>query len=202
MSSRSLHVVVHLTADVKKWAESPPDVEVCRPARCPRCGAASRPLGGRLGLWGHGLRDRQVRGPMAATHPAVTAVVRARRYVCRHCRATTTVLPRGAVARRHYSAGAIALACALYGVLGASLADTRARTSPWRSAEPGWPTLGRWLRGVEQRRLFPSVRPWPRGAPRRSQAERLATTAAAFAPADETPIDARAFAGAARAALG
>src|SRR5487761_2369842 len=130
-------------------------------------GAASRPLGGAMGLWGHGLRDRQMRGPVAADTAPATAVVRARRYRCRHCKVTLAVLPRGSLARRHYSAGAIVLACALYGMLGETLASTRGRISPWRSVEAGWPALERWLRAVERGVLFPRVRPWPRGAPGR-----------------------------------
>jgi hypothetical protein len=128
-------------------------------------------------------------------------VVRARRFVCRRCGATMTVLPRGSVARRHYSGEAIALACALYGMLGASLAETRVQTSPWRSTEPGWPSMGRWLRGVEQGVLFRCVRPWTRGSPSRVQAERVATTVMAFAPATARTVVERTFAGAARAAL-
>jgi hypothetical protein len=104
------------------------------------------------------------------------------------------------VARRHYGAGAIALACALYGMLGATLASARAQTSPWRSTEAGWPSLERWLRAVEERSLFRGVRPWPRGAPARARAERVAATAVAFAPAGAGSIQARAFAGAALAA--
>jgi hypothetical protein len=128
----------------------------------------------------------------------VTTVVRARRYRCRHCRVAMTVLPRGAVARRHYSAGAIALACALYGMLGVTLASTRERVSPWRSVEAGWPALERWLRAVEQGALFRSVRLWPRGAPWRARAERVAATAVASAPTtSDTSISAQAFAGAA-----
>lgn len=112
-----------------------------------------------------------------------------------------TVLPGGSVPRRQYSGQAIALACALYGRLGASLAETRAQTSPWRSVEPGWPSMGRWLRGVEQGELFRCVRPWTRGSPWRVQAERVATTVMAFAPAEGRAVAEQAFAGAARAAL-
>lgn len=112
-----------------------------------------------------------------------------------------TVLPRGAVARRHFSAGAIALACALYGLLGATLAEARRRASPWRSDEAGWPALGRWLRAVAHGDLFRHVRPWPRGAPARVGAERVAATAVALAPPSlMASIEVRAFAGAAIAA--
>lgn len=86
-------------------------------------------------------------------------------------------------------------------MLGETLASTRGRISPWRSVEAGWPALERWLRAVERGVLFPRVRPWPRGAPWRVRAERVAATAIAFAPtAGAGSLSARAFAGAALAA--
>jgi len=198
---RSVHVVVHSSIDVKKWVKSPPSVDGCRPVRCPSCGAASRPVGQSLGLWGHGVRRRQLRGPRDAEGEPTIAIVEARRFLCRRCRATMTVLPRGAIASRHFSAGAIALACALYGLCGVCLSDTRRRVSPWRSDEAGWPALGRWLRRIEQGRLFRGVRPWPRGASWRTRAERVAATAMALAREDASSIEARTFAGASWAAL-
>jgi len=200
MRIRSARVVVHSSLDVKNWAERVPDVEACRPSHCPRCGAAARPLGGPLVLVGHGLRSRQVRGSLeAGAAPAITVLL-VRRYRCRRCSGTTTVLPRGALAARHYGASAIAWACALYGMTGASLAATRARVSPWRSEEPGWPTLGRWLRSVEARALFPVVRPSQTNASARARAERVAATVLAFAPAGGVSLEARVFAGAPLAA--
>jgi hypothetical protein len=85
-------------------------------------------------------------------------------------------------------------------MLGATLASTRAQTSPWRSSEAGWPSLARWLRAVEERSLFRGVRPWPRGAPARARAERVAATLVAFTPGCTGSIQARAFEGAALAA--
>ena len=43
----------------------PPSVEEVRPARCPDCGVASKPVGGGVVVQGHGLRTRQLRGPQA-----------------------------------------------------------------------------------------------------------------------------------------
>ena len=59
--------IVYSAVEVKKWVERVPGVEQVRPARCSRCGAASRPLGAPLVVVGHGLRDRQVRGPAEVT---------------------------------------------------------------------------------------------------------------------------------------
>ena len=174
-------------------------METVRPARCPRCGAAACPLGGVLGLVGHGLRLRQLRGPLSAGVPAAVHTVVARRYRCRPCRAVVTVLPRGATRARHFSATAIALACVMYGLAGGSLRAVRSRVSPWRSTEPGWPAVARWLDAVARGSIFPQVRPWPPDWPRRRQAERVAAHVLAVAPAGG-PLDVRAFIGAERLA--
>lgn len=187
--------MVHSSIDVKSWVEQTPDVETARPAHCPGCGAAGRPVGEPLGLVGHGLRGRQLRGPLTADQQPAVHTIQARRYRCRRCRATITVLPRGAVRARHFSASAIALACVMYGLSGASLRATRARIAPWRSAEAGWPALGRWLDAIARRALFAAVRPWPRGWPRRRQAERVATSVLAMTAAGESR-EVRAYRGA------
>ncbi len=41
-----------------------PSVQEARPGQCPHCEVASRPVGGPLNLHGHGVRDRQLRGPL------------------------------------------------------------------------------------------------------------------------------------------
>lgn len=102
---------------------------------------------------------------------------------------------------RHYGAGAIALACVLYGMRGESLRATRARVSPWRSTEPGWPAMARWLRAIEAGAIFARVRPSPDGWPSRRKAERVAQSVLAVAPA-EAGIDVRIFTGAALLACG
>jgi hypothetical protein len=125
----------------------------------------------------------------------------ARRYKCRSCRAVIVVVPRGVVARRHFGAMAIGLACWLFGVLGLSAREVHRRTSDW--GEPGarWRTLGRWLDAVGQGRLFPLVRAWPASFHRRQQAERVARTLEALAPPSmSASAEARLFEGAARAA--
>lgn len=171
---------------VKLWTARPPAVDEVRPGCCPACNAPSRPAGAALGLQGHGLRERHQWGPVAAGGvPALIAIL-VRRYLCRSCGAVVVVGPRGLVRRRLYSAGAIALALALYGVAGFAPTEVRGRVSPLRivgpSAAAGWASLRRWCRAVRVRRLFPAVRALPGDATLRQVAARAATTLAAYAP--------------------
>lgn len=172
-----------------------------RPGRCPGCDAPSRPAGGGLGLHGHGLRERHQWGPgELGAAPSLIAVL-LRRYLCRSCGAVAVVGPRGLVRRRLYSAGAIALALALYGVLGLSPRGVRGRVNPLRIVGPtsatGWASLRRWCRAVRAGRLFPTVRGLPAEATRRQVAARAATTLAAYAPSSGgLAIESAAFIGA------
>lgn len=165
------------------------------------CGAAGRPAGAALGLHGHGLRERHQWGPAeVGAVPGLIAVL-ARRFRCRPCGAVVTVVPRGVVRRRLYSASAIALALALYGVAGLSPAEVRRRVSPLRivgtTAAAGWASLRRWSRAVRAGRLFPMVRALPTHATLRQVAARAATTLAAHAPgAGGLSIESAAFLGA------
>jgi hypothetical protein len=176
-------------------------VDAVRPGRCPACAAPARPAGGTLGLHGHGLRERHHWGPMAmGAAPVLTGIV-LRRYQCQICGAVIAVVPRGVVRRRLYSAGAVALALALYGVAGLSPAAVRRRVSPLQivgtTAAAGWTSLRRWSHAVRAGRLFPVVRALPAGATLRQVAARAATTLAACAPgAGGLPVTAAAFIGA------
>jgi len=126
--------------------------------------------------------------------------IEARRYRCRTCGHTATVVPRGVVGRRHYSAYAIALACLLWSFGQWSLGEVRRRVAPGRTDEPGWAAMGRWLRAVEAGRLFRVVRPWPADFLPRQRAERVAATVMALAPRTSAPVEEQLFAGAALAA--
>jgi len=201
LRKRSASVVVHSFIDVKSWAARTPSVEVARPARCPRCGGAGCPTGELLGLVGHGLRMRQVRGAIEPEGLAVVHTLWVRRYRCCHCSAAVTVVPRGCVPARHYGAAAIGLACVLYGLGGESLISTRARVSPWKSAEPGWPAMGRWLRAIDGGAIFPRLRPCPGHWRARRRAGRVAQSVLAVAPTEGT-LEQRVFDGAARLACG
>jgi len=106
---------------------------------------------------GHGIVERQVRGPMSASGAAEDGIVRMRRYRCRACRAVLVVGPRGLVRRRWYGAGAIALALATY-ASGATTSAVRRRTSTARVVGPSavdrWVTLPRWIEAARRRELF------------------------------------------------
>lgn len=149
---------------------------------------------------GHGVRSRQVRGPTEPGEEPRGHVIEVRRYRCRTCGRTVTVVPRGVVERRHYSAWAMALACWLWSFGHLSLGEVRRLVAPGRTDEPGWAAMGRWLRAVGAGRLFRCVRPWPAGFVPRQRAERVAATVMALAPAADGSAPARLFAGAALAA--
>lgn len=193
--------IVYSAIDVKKWAEEVPTVEQARPACCSRCSAASRPFGAAVVVVGHGVRERQIRGPASVAEEPVTRTVLVRRYRCLRCGGLTTVLPRGLTARRHYSASAIGLALCLFGMLRRSVGETRRRVCAWRVGfEPErWTTLPGWLAAIEQGRLFAPVRACPPSFSLRERAERAAATLCGLAPG-EGSLEAQAFEGAALAA--
>lgn len=154
---------------------------------------------------GHGVRDRQQLGPDAPGAAPVMIVVPIRRYRCEACSAVITVVPLGVVARRHYSAQAIVLALALFGVERRTPRAVRAAVSPWRiigAAASGWITLRRWIAAVRARTLLRDTRRASPGATARQIAERAATSAAAHALPSlrHLPLVAQAFDGGAHMA--
>jgi hypothetical protein len=206
LRNRRAASVVQSSIDIKRWQQHPPSVAEARPSRCPACGAASCPVGGRISLHGHGTRERQVRGPLEPDRPPVLLVVPARRYHCVPCGAVLIVVPRELRGRRVYSASAMGFALALWGLARASAAEVRRRVSPatilGHTAVAGWVTLRRWARDVAHGRLFSSV-PFPgpslalRGVAQRAAA---ALAASADATTRALAIEHRAFLGAAQAA--
>ncbi|MCG8422105.1 MAG: hypothetical protein MJE77_29630 [Proteobacteria bacterium] len=112
--------IVYCAVDIKSWLARTPSVDEVRPARCARCGVAGRPLGSKLGIWGHGLRERQLLGPLEPDGLPQRVDIKVRRYLCRHCKAVMVVVPRGVLPRRYYTGCAIALAMALLGVNGSA----------------------------------------------------------------------------------
>lgn len=138
-------------------------------------------LGGRSGLVGHGLRERQVLGPLTVAGSPEQLVVRLRRYLCRGCGAVAVSAPRGLLRGVLYGALAIGMALALW-VGGSASAAVRARISPWRSNGSerfhGWRALRRWSAQAER---------WWRGLvldrkPPRERAEQIVAQLAARAP--------------------
>lgn len=179
----SNHFVVHSTFDVNFWATTVPTVEAVRPGRCPRCKVASRRPGMRLGLVGHGLRDRQVRGPRTPSGPPRTVTVAVRRFLCVECAAVVTVAPRGVTRRRHFGATAIGLALFLFGVLGLTARVVQRAISDWGPGGSRWRTLGRWIDAAVARRLLGDVRLDLTGLDRRRAAAAIARSVQAFVPA-------------------
>ena len=193
--------IVHSYVDIKSWLTRIPSANEVRPARCPGCGAAGRPEGAALGLWGHGLRERQIRGPLGFDEEPQTVLIQARRYQCQRCSAVLLVVPRGVLPARYYSGGAIALAMALYGVVTQTSAQVRHKVSSWSivgaAAIDGWATLRRWVQAMQEGRLFVDVRPAPANWTTRQICERAAMTLASLGPPTMRghPVTERAFAG-------
>ncbi|MET0201534.1 MAG: hypothetical protein ABW245_06750, partial [Gaiellaceae bacterium] len=182
-----------------------PTVDEVRPARCPICGAVSSPVGGPLLLHGHGTRERSLSGPLDPGQPPVLVDLLARRYRCVPCTAVLTVVPCSVLARRRYSAAAIAYALALWGLVLASASEVRRQVNPAKRVGPtaaaGWAMLRRWARAVKQRRLFATTPLPPSSTWRSVAASAAAALAGRAAPASRTrPLEQRAFAAAARPA--
>jgi hypothetical protein len=140
-------------------------------------------------------------GPTEVDGKPTALTVPCRRYLCVACGAVMLVVPRAMLRRRWYSASAIALALALYGIEHAPPAQVRRRTSPFGTvgdrACTGWVTLGRWADAVRAGVLFTQVRPCPAQFTRRQVAERAATTIGSRAPPPmDAPLTVRAFHGA------
>ena len=117
-----------------------PSVDALRPCRCPLCNHPARPPGKALGIVGHGTYVRQV-----LKMDAKTLLIHVRRYLCRGCRRTISVLMETLLPRRWYAGPVILLALTLSLLQGVPAAKVRRQL-----AEPGetqgWKTLDRWQR--------------------------------------------------------
>ncbi len=182
-----------------------PSAEAVRPSHCPACEVASRPVGEGLSLYGHGLRERQVRGPSEPGATPELRLLHLRRYLCTRCGAVTVVGPMELLTRRLYSAAAIAWALALFSLAQLSPSAVRGLVSPFAhvgaTSAAGWLTLLRWCAAARRGQLFRSVPMLPADWSARQVAERVATLVASYAvPCTEPPpLTALVFAGAARA---
>ena len=194
--------------DLKGWLDRPPSVAEVRPKQCPCCGSAGEPPGGPLGLHGHGVRERQLRGPLSPGAASTIVTVYCRRYVCKQCRAVLLVGPQPMMARRVYSASAIGLSLGLYGLLKQSTQTVRAAVSPWRvvgasAATHRWATLLRWIRAARDGALFAGLRQLSSARSLRDLAERAAMMLAAYAAPTERarPLCHQAFIGASQLSM-
>lgn len=120
-----------------------PPVDELRPCFCPLCGEPSRRPGKPLGIVGHGSYTRQVLGHAFSAGKAID--IHVRRYLCRGCQATMSVLPDVLLPRRWYVAATILLALTLSLLRGETATDVR-RQLGQRGDTPGWKTLDRWQR--------------------------------------------------------
>jgi hypothetical protein len=173
--------VVHSDIVVKFWVREVPSVERARPACCPRCHIGSRPMGDGLRVVGHGLRDRQLRGCIEPGCAPAMVIIRVRRYRCLGCAAVITVVPAGVAIRRHFGAGTLGLALALFGE-GCSARQVRRRVGGLGAPEAhGWVTLRRWSAALARGALLPRLGPvsLPQS---RSRAARAAAIVATYAP--------------------
>lgn len=148
-------VVQDLEAEIKRW-QTPPPVAQVRPTHCTWCKAASQPVGKPLVLVGHGVRERQLRGPLRPQGPPRLVVVFVRRFLCRQCDRTLTVGPEPRQRQRLYSASTIMLALVLWSLCGLGSEALRERLCPWAETAAGsWTTLGHWVKAALQGRLWP-----------------------------------------------
>lgn len=157
--------------------------------------------GARVVVQGHGLRERQQRGPQAPNAPSECVVILVRRYLCTACETVMTVLPPTAQGFKHFSGAAMALALALWGLGGESARRVRERVDDWKpgAGARGWRSLDRWAKGAAQGVLFAGLAlRGVEGRPR-EQATRAAQALCGHAPpgSRNTAIHEQAFIGAA-----
>ena len=185
---------------IKAWIAKTPCVDEVRPAQCAGCGAASRPVGSRLVVHGHGLLARQVRGVLAVGERPGVIVLWVRRYACQLCRAIMTVVPSGMLARRQYSGPSIALALHLWLMTRLSDRVVRDQVCAWQVQghnARGWAQLYRWTGHAAS--LFALPRAVSLLGHAHEVARRVLTTLRALSPAAVSgmPIAMQIFEGAA-----
>jgi hypothetical protein len=197
----ALQTIVHGKVGVKLWLLAIPGVDVLRPGTCPVCGQAGCPTGGDLGIVGHGLRERQFRGPPGPGQVPKVVLLHVRRFLCK-CGAVLTVVPCETIPRRLYTSSAVGWALALFGVQRLSAVEVRRQTSPSGIIGAGgitdWPTLRRWIRAIRAGTLLCGLRASPSEFTARQTAERAALGLASLGPppSGEALVATRAFHGA------
>lgn len=186
MEERSSCRIVQADIDIKRWMTALPSVEQMRPPRCPCCDAASRPVNGPRVMRGHGLRERQVCGPLDPGDAPQQVTVRARRYRCSGCGAITVVVPRGVLHRRRYAASAIGWVLARIGLDGATTPVVRAEVCGavivGVAAAERWLAPSRWIEASRRGQLFPRLGRHSAESRRAHIAERTAMQLVALSP--------------------
>ena len=125
----------------------PPPVEVLRPKACPLCGHLAREPGRRLGIVGHGTYTRQVLGLLSA---AKEVLVRVRRFLCRGCKRTLSILADPLHPHRWYAAGSILDALRMHLIDKKPEREVRQHFGVEVDSE-GWRSLRRWRRQLLDR---------------------------------------------------
>lgn len=160
-STESRSHFVQFDLDVNFWVLALPDVRTARPRRCPLCDAPGEQADGRVILHGHGVRVRRLRGPITADGEPSDFEVPVRRYACQRCRAVITVGSRGLLARRRYTAMAIAVALWMWSVWRRTDPVVRKAICPVDecgvSRPERWTTLRRWGRAARDGELWAKV---------------------------------------------
>ncbi len=117
-----------------------PSVDDLRPSSCPSCSQPARPADSLMGIVGNGTYKRQVLGLAAAAEPLVILV---RRYLCRGCRGSISVLPDALLPWRWYAGTAMILGLVLSLLRGQTEAQVRSQLAK-PSQGGAWKTLHRW----------------------------------------------------------
>ena len=123
-----------------------PPIDEVRPRTCPGCGHPAH-AGERLGIVGHGAYDRAVLGVHGAKREVRLPV---RRFFCRGCRGTISVLPDLIHPRRWWGAWAILEVLVLHLVHELASAAIAARFQH-AVADAAWRTPARWRRQLLER---------------------------------------------------
>ena len=135
-------------------------VDEHRPACCSAWDTPVR-QGGRLRIYGHGLRDRLALGPVANGEKPSIKTLKLRRYRCLACKAVMTVGPAVLLRRFLYTATAIAWALSLWAVDLVAVAKLRPLVSPhasWSADRPrSWSSLTRWIERAQAGALWSGV---------------------------------------------
>ena len=137
--------------DVCSSRASLPTVEELRPESCPWCGSVSRSPQGPASIVGHGTYRRQVLGIAAWT---MAVVIFVRRYLCRACKKTISILPDFLHPGRWYAGGTILEALRLHLVEGEPEPEIRRKFDVEVYSE-NWRSLRRW-----RRELLDRLWPW------------------------------------------
>lgn len=194
MKEQSTAVVLRVSGPVKFWERkgSLPSVDELRPRCCPGCEASAGPRVGRT-IVGHGVVPRWLLGPVDPESLGEVRRLFVRRYRCRACRLVMRVSHASQLRFKHYGASTIALGLGLWGVVGQTAEEVRARLSPqptWEWGTSGWRSLSRWARGAAEGRLWGSVSTGLEAGPR-ALAERCARQLVAAACAFEGGLPAQ-----------